>query len=164
MQHLWAPWRMAYVTNATKQDGCVFCTKTEAADEESLILHRGKLIFVMMNAYPYNCGHLLVAPYRHLADPLEMLAEEGQELLHGVRLCMLALTRAMRPEGFNIGLNIGAVSGAGIADHMHVHVVPRWGGDTNFLTVAAQTRVVPESLLDTFHRLQQVWLEDACAG
>ena len=140
MRHLWAPWRMTYVTNATKSDGCVFCAKTKASDDESLVLHRGRLVFVMMNAYPYNTGHLLVAPYRHLGDPLEMEAEEGHELFHAVQLCVRVLTRAMRPEGFNIGMNIGSVSGAGIADHLHVHVVPRWSGDTNFMAVAARAR------------------------
>jgi len=159
VHHLWAPWRMAYVAAETKPDGCIFCTKPRASDDESLIVYRGERVYVMLNAFPYNSGHLLVAPYRHLADPLEMRPEESGELLYGIRVALRALALGMRPEGFNIGLNVGAVSGAGFAEHVHVHVVPRWGGDTNFMAVAAGTRIVPEALSDTYRRLKQALLD-----
>jgi ATP adenylyltransferase len=147
---------MTYVTAEKKPDSeCIFCTKPKASDADSQILYRGEQVYVMLNAFPYNCGHLLVAPYRHLADPLDMQPEESSELMFGIRVAMRALTLAMKPEGFNIGANVGAVSGAGFADHMHVHVVPRWGGDTNFMAVAAETRIVPEALSETYRKLRE---------
>jgi len=157
VRHLWAPWRMGYVTTATGQSkGCIFCDKPAANDDESnQILYRGDSVFIMMNAFPYNSGHLLVAPYRHISDPLEMTPQESSELLYGVRVGMTALNGALRPEGYNIGVNIGKVSGAGYADHLHLHLVPRWAGDTNFMAVAAETRVVPETLHDTYRRLKK---------
>jgi len=145
---------MKYVA-AEKSDDCIFCTKPKASDDDSLIIYRGELTFVMLNAFPYNTGHLLVAPYRHLGDPLAMEPQESGELLFGIRVAMRALALAMQPEGFNIGANVGAVSGAGFADHMHVHIVPRWGGDTNFMAVAAETRIVPEALSETYRKLKQ---------
>ena len=154
MHHLWAPWRMAYVAAERKPEGCIFCSKPKAADDEALIIYRGEHVYVMLNAFPYNTGHLLVTPYRHLGDPLGLEAQESGELLFGIRVAMRALTEAMQPEGFNIGANVGAVSGAGFADHMHVHVVPRWGGDTNFMAVAAETRIVPEALAETYRKLK----------
>jgi len=157
LRHLWAPWRMGYVTTVTEQSkSCIFCDKPAANDDEAnLILYRGDSVFIMMNAFPYNSGHLLVAPYRHISDPLEMAPDESGELLYGVRVGMTALNGALRPEGYNIGANIGKVSGAGYADHLHLHIVPRWSGDTNFMAVAAETRVVPESLRDTYQRLKK---------
>lgn len=157
MDHLWAPWRMSYVT-AEKPDNCIFCSKPAQSDEEALILHRGELVFILLNTFPYNTGHLLVAPYRHIADPLEMTAQESSELMYSLRIAMETLGLAMRPEGFNIGANIGACSGAGIAAHMHVHVVPRWSGDTNFMAVTAQTRIVPEALAETHRKLKEALL------
>jgi ATP adenylyltransferase len=154
VDHLWAPWRMSYVT-AEKPENCIFCDKPAQSDEEALILHRGELVYIMLNTFPYNTGHLLVAPYRHLGDPLDMTPQESGELLYNLRIAMETLCLAMRPEGFNIGANIGACSGAGIAEHMHVHVVPRWGGDTNFMAVAAQTRIVPEALGETHRKLKE---------
>lgn len=154
MHHLWAPWRMEYVANASRPEGCIFCDKPKATDEEALIVYRAERVFVMLNAFPYNTGHLLVAPYRHLADPLDMRPEESGELLYGIRVAMRALSLCMKPEGFNIGLNVGTVSGAGFADHVHVHVVPRWAGDTNFMAVAAGTRIVPEALAETHRKLR----------
>jgi ATP adenylyltransferase len=152
---------MGYVTTATGQSkGCIFCDKPAANDDEAnLILYRGDAVFIMMNAFPYNSGHLLIAPYRHLADPLAMTPQESGELLYAIRVGVTALTGALRPEGYNIGANIGKVSGAGYADHLHLHLVPRWAGDTNFMAVAAETRVVPETLHDTFRRLQKALKE-----
>jgi len=157
LQHLWAPWRMGYVTTATEQPkGCIFCDKPAAADDEAnQILHRGDLAFVMLNAFPYNSGHLLIAPYRHLSNPLHLTPQESSELLYSIRVAITALNGALRPEGYNIGANIGKVSGAGYADHLHVHVVPRWSGDTNFMAVTAETRIVPESLEASFRRLKR---------
>jgi len=155
VDHLWAPWRMGYVA-AEQPEGCIFCTKPAAGDDEgNQILYRGDTIFLMLNAFPYNTGHLMVAPYRHLGEPLEMTPQESSELLYGIRLAIEALTAALKPHGFNIGMNVGHVAGAGYADHIHVHVVPRWSGDTNFMAVTANTRVVPEALGSTFRRLKE---------
>ncbi len=154
MRHLWAPWRMGYVT-AEQPEGCIFCTKPAAGDDDAnQILYRGDLVFIMLNTFPYNSGHLLVAPFRHLADPLDMSPQEAGELLHGVRIAVETLRDTLQPEGFNIGINVGQVAGAGYADHVHMHVVPRWAGDTNFMAITADTRVVPEALADTFRRLK----------
>ncbi len=155
MNHIWAPWRMGYVT-AEEPKGCVFCTQPAAGDDEaSQILYRGEHVFIMMNRFPYNTGHLMVAPFRHIADPLELTHEESSELLQGVRIGLEALKCVFSPEGFNLGMNIGHVAGAGFAGHIHVHVVPRWTGDTNFMAVTADTRIVPEALTETYRRLRE---------
>jgi len=155
VDHLWAPWRMSYV-DAEETEGCIFCTKPASGDDEAnQILHRGDLVFIMLNKFPYNSGHLMVAPFRHLADPLDMSPQESSELLYGIRIAIEVLRLAYQPEGFNIGMNVGHCAGAGYAGHAHVHVVPRWSGDTNFMAVAAETRVVPEALDETYRRLKQ---------
>ena len=155
VDHLWAPWRMGYVA-AEQPEGCIFCTKPAAGDDEAnQILYRGDLVFIMLNAFPYNAGHLLVAPLRHVADALEMTPQESSELLYGIRIAIEVLQASLAPEGFNIGLNLGRAAGAGYADHVHVHVVPRWTGDTNFVAVTAETRVVPEALAETYRRLKE---------
>ncbi len=155
MEHLWAPWRISYVS-AEQPEGCIFCTKPVAGDDEAnQILHRGDLICIMLNAYPYNTGHLMIAPYRHIADPLELTPQESSEILYGIRIAIEILRDAFSPEGFNIGMNVGHVAGAGYAEHVHVHVVPRWSGDTNFMAVTADTRVVPEALADSYRRLKE---------
>ena len=155
VDHLWAPWRMGYVT-AEQGDGCIFCTKPAAGDDEaSQILYRGELAFIMLNAFPYNAGHLLAAPFRHVGDALEMTPQESSELLYGIRVAIEVLRTALAPQGLNIGMNVGEAAGAGYADHLHVHVVPRWRGDTNFMAVTADTRVVPEALADTYRRLKE---------
>jgi ATP adenylyltransferase len=146
LDRLWAPWRIGYILGERPSE-CIFCSKPAAGDDErELILNRGPLSYVLMNAYPYNNGHLLVAPYEHIAD-LSGLSEE--QLIDMVRLAkgwVEILRRAMYPDGFNVGFNIGRVAGAGIEEHVHLHVVPRWNGDTNFMPVLADTRVVPQSL------------------
>ena len=155
MEHLWAPWRMGFVS-AEKPKGCIFCTKPAAGDDEAnQIVHRGDLVYVMLNTFPYNTGHLMIAPYRHVGNPLEMDAQESGELMYGVRIAIEILRESLSPEGFNIGMNIGHVAGAGYAEHVHVHVVPRWSGDTNFMAVTVDTRVVPEALADTYSRLKE---------
>lgn len=153
MEHLWALWRMEYILNE-KEKGCIFCQKpNQRRDRENLLLYRGKYNLVMMNLYPYNPGHLMVAPYRHI-NRLDMLNDE--EMLEHFRLvdrCVTVLREAMNPDGFNIGLNLGKVAGAGIEDHIHTHIVPRWNGDTNFMPVISDTRVVPEALDATYAKL-----------
>jgi ATP adenylyltransferase len=147
---------MGYVSTADQPKGCIFCLKPEARDDEAhQILVRGELVYVMMNAFPYNTGHVMVAPFRHLADPLALTPEESGGLMHYVGLALEALKTAFAPEGFNIGANIGHVAGAGFAEHLHVHVVPRWSGDTNFMAVTAETRVVPEAFAETYRKLKE---------
>ena len=155
MDHLWAPWRMGYVT-AEQPEGCIFCTKSAAdEDEANQILYRGDLVFIMLNVFPYNAGHLMIAPFRHVGEPLELSPQESSELLYGIRIGIEVLRESLSPEGFNIGMNIGHVAGAGYAEHLHVHIVPRWSGDTNFMAITADTRVVPEALADTYRRLKE---------
>ncbi|MGQ9553693.1 MAG: HIT family protein [Anaerolineae bacterium] len=153
MQHLWSPWRMAYLVGA-KVDGCILCQKlAENADEANLVVHRGKHSFIVLNLYPYNNGHLMVVPNRHVPSLENLDAEELLDLMMMVNLALAALRNSMSPGGFNIGVNLGKAAGAGIDGHVHVHVVPRWQGDTNFMPVLAETRVIPESLPDTRQRL-----------
>jgi len=153
MQNLWAPWRIEYILGK-REPYCIFCPEGDGlSDEERLILHRDRLIMVMMNKYPYNNGHLLVAPWRHLANLEELSQEEMNDLMRWVQICAMILKRVMHPEGFNIGLNLGAAAGAGVEDHLHFHVVPRWQGDTNFLTVFADVRSIPEHLKQTYGKL-----------
>ncbi|MBI3945122.1 MAG: HIT domain-containing protein [Armatimonadetes bacterium] len=157
MQRLWAPWRMEYIGEAPTP-GCIFCGKpAEARDEENFILQRGERAFVMLNAFPYNSGHLLVAPYRHTAELTRLDEEELVEMMRLSQRALRALARAYHPEGHNIGMNLGTVAGAGIADHLHLHIVPRWGGDTNFMTVLGDCRVLPEMLAASYRRLREVW-------
>jgi len=150
---LWSPWRMAYLVSE-KIEGCILCQKeAENADEANLIVHRSKHSFIVLNLYPYNNGHLMVVPNRHIPSLENLDDEELLDLMMTVNLGLAALRNAMSPEGFNIGINLGKAAGAGIDGHMHVHVVPRWQGDTNFMPVLAETRVIPECLPDTRRRL-----------
>ena len=154
MDRIWAPWRMTYIEQATKPDGCIFCDfPTQDRDAELHILHRGKLAFVILNAYPYTNGHLMVAPYRHGADMDDLTTDELAEMMLLARRCVNALKTAFGPDGFNLGMNMGRVAGAGIADHLHMHIVPRWNGDTNFMAVCGDVRVVPQHLSETYERL-----------
>ncbi|MEE8353966.1 MAG: HIT domain-containing protein [Dehalococcoidales bacterium] len=153
VEHIWAPWRMAYIMS-DKPDGCILCSKPgENDDAANLILHRSADNFVMLNAYPYNPGHLLVAPYRHVASFEELAPGELHDHIDTVSRCIRALREAFDPAGFNVGANIGKVAGAGIADHVHSHILPRWQGDVNFMPALADTRVIPEALADTYRRL-----------
>jgi ATP adenylyltransferase len=163
MERLWAPWRVEYVS-LEQPKGCIFCSKAEEErDEENHLLWRGERVFILLNAFPYNAGHLLVAPYRHVGDPLELTAEEAAELLRGVGLALRTLKHSFRPQGFNIGANLGQVAGAGVAEHVHVHIVPRWSGDTNFMAVLTDTRVIPEGLDATYRRLREELARLLCA-
>jgi ATP adenylyltransferase len=157
---------MAYIRQAAdggESEGCIFCDLlAEEADEKNHILARGSLTFVILNAFPYNPGHLMVAPYRHIADFEDLTDEELAETMAFTRTAVRALREDFGAHGFNLGMNLGTVAGAGIADHLHLHLVPRWGGDTNFMPVVGQTKVLPELLSETWQRLRprfEQWAE-----
>jgi len=156
---LWAPWRMGYIEGA-RGNGCLFCDKPcEADDRKNLILYRGPLTYVVMNLFPYASGHLMIVPYRHCADFGQLSPEESLEIMQSAQRCTQILQRAFRAEGFNIGFNLGKVAGAGIAEHVHLHVVPRWLGDTNFMPVLADTKVMPEYLEAGYEKLSPLFQE-----
>jgi ATP adenylyltransferase len=153
MKHIWAPWRIEYI-RAAKPAGCILCDKPkENHDEANYILYRGKLNFIMLNAYPYNPGHLMVAPYRHAAGLEDLTDAERDENFKLVSRGVAVLKETLKPGGFNVGANLGRIAGAGIDDHFHSHIVPRWNGDTNFITTIGDIRVVPQALADTYRSL-----------
>jgi ATP adenylyltransferase len=184
MDHLWSPWRYSYVTRAEPDERkgvpaalnawpaeedkhCVFCNliasadyailhgmNAEAADSAALIVHRGKHCFICLNAFPYATGHVLILPYQHLDSLVKLPAPAGEELMHLARRTETVLRAAYHPDGLNFGLNLGESAGAGVADHLHMHALPRWRGDTNFMTVTAETRVLPEALSATWGKLR----------
>jgi len=159
MEHIWAPWRIEYILQAkdSKTEGCILCQKSiETEDEANLILHRGKNNFIILNAYPYNPGHLMVAPYRHIGKLEDLNSEESIEHFLLIKLSIRLLKSAIEPSGFNTGMNLGRVAGAGIEDHIHTHVVPRWQGDTNFMSVLADTKVLPQALATSYTDLKKV--------
>jgi ATP adenylyltransferase len=157
MDRLWTPWRLAYVTAASTGDpGCVFCDVVARGADESLIVHQGSSCFVVLNLYPYNNGHLMVVPHRHVGRLALLTPAELDELMRLTRASEMALQELYQPHGFNMGLNLGKPAGAGVLDHLHMHVVPRWNGDTNFMTVVGETRVLPEDLAHTAERLRPV--------
>jgi ATP adenylyltransferase len=157
MERLWAPWRHAYVTSASGADlGCIFCDTSEPGRDE-LILVRGRVSFVILNLYPYNTGHLMVVPNRHVATLAATTSDEQAELMRFTRHAEMALTEAYTPQGINVGLNLGRPAGAGVLDHLHVHLVPRWNGDTNFMTVVGNVRVLPEDLGESAKRLRPIF-------
>lgn len=151
VERLWAPWRMEYILSPPA-DECVFCRAAEDA-EAHMVLFRGERALLMLNAFPYNSGHLLVAPYAHVGDIGHLSAEDLCAMTELARVAMLAMRQSMQPHGFNVGMNLGRAAGAGIEQHVHLHIVPRWDGDTNFMSVVADTRVVPESLEAIHERL-----------
>ena len=154
MEHIWAPWRMAYI-EGKKSGGCVLCEKAEStSDEENLVLCRDKYNFVMLNLYPYNPYHLMVVPYRHISAIEVMTEAERNEHFTIVSRCVEILRKELTPAGFNVGINMGSVAGAGIEDHIHTHIIPRWQGDTNFITVVSDIRVIPEALADSYRKLK----------
>lgn len=161
MDVLNAPWRMKYIDKSNKEKiDCIFCEFIkEREDEKRLILYRGKKAFVMFNAFPYNPGHLMVAPYRHTGNYDELNQEEILEINLLVQKCLKVLKKTMDPHGFNIGINMGKVAGAGFEGHVHVHIVPRWEGDTNFMPVVGETKVIPEALDVTYRKLKEAWEE-----
>ena len=154
MKQLWAPWRIEYI-RAKKPAGCVLCMKPgETDDTANYVLYRGEKNFVIMNLYPYNPGHLMVAPYRHLASLEDFSDEEIHEHMALVSRCIKVLREAFNPGGFNLGVNIGKVAGTGIENHIHTHIVPRWQGDTNFMPAIGETRVISEALDETYQKLK----------
>lgn len=156
MQSLWAPWRMQYILADKTAQGCIFCLKPQEADDtRNHVLLRGRTCYAMLNIYPYSNGHLMVVPYKHTPDLDDLAEAELADLIGMVRQCQRVLHIALKPEGYNIGVNIGEAAGAGIKEHLHIHVVPRWKGDSNFMSVTADTRVVPESLDETLRKLKQ---------
>ena len=156
-QRIWAPWRLEYVKDASKDnsDACVFCAALEAGDDEAnLIVHRGERCFVILNKFPYTNGHLMVAPYEHVAALQELDADTIAEMMSFAQRGMNALEDGYSPHGYNVGFNQGRVAGAGVEHHIHMHVVPRWGGDTNFMPVIADTRVMPQTLEQSYEALK----------
>ncbi len=163
MDRLYAPWRMAYIDQPDKdhpQDGsgCIFCDKAAQRDDDrNLVVQRGQYAFVLLNLFPYNNGHLMVAPYRHTARLDDLDDAATLELLTLAKQAQAALDRAFHPQGYNLGMNIGTVAGAGIADHLHLHVVPRWNGDTNFMPVLADVKVLPDALESSARKVREAW-------
>ena len=157
MDHLWSPWRLDYVTGAKPKSGCVFCDAVRPPDPDSLIVAEGTTCYVILNRYPYNNGHLMVVPHRHI-DRLALLSpDELQEIAVFTQRCEIVLHEAYGAPGINVGINLGQPAGAGIHEHLHVHLVPRWTGDTNFMTTVGQTRVLPEDLPSTAARLRPIF-------
>ena len=164
MDRLWSPWRLAYVTAAQHPPSeCIFCDAVAQPGAE-LVLWRGQYCFVILNLYPYNNGHLMVAPTRHINTLTSLMPEEQAELMAMARWSEMALNEAYHPQGINVGINLGKAAGAGIEDHLHVHLVPRWSGDTNFMTAVAGTRVLPEALDQTAARLRPIFARLAQAN
>lgn len=154
MQHIWAPWRMEYI-ESDKGGGCIFCDKSRSnEDEKNLVVWRGGLAFVLLNLFPYNPGHLMVAPYVHKAELADLDPAESAELFSALSFSVKVLKKTVNPDGFNIGVNLGRVAGAGVEEHIHFHVVPRWSGDTNFMPVLADIKVIPEHLQQTWKKLK----------
>lgn len=157
MQRLFAPWRMSYI-GSIPPSGCIFCDFPARRDDHAtFILHRGETCFTIMNIYPYNPGHIMVVPFRHVADYDELCDKELLEMHRTVRQWLRVIRKIMTPQGFNLGVNVGKVAGAGVAGHVHLHIVPRWNGDTNFMPVFGEVRVVPEALEATYGRLREGW-------
>ena len=159
MDRLWSPWRLEYVTGSRKDTGCVFCEAPRSPDQRFLIVHEGRLAFVILNLYPYNNGHLMVVPYRHVASLNALERDELHEIADLTQRTEAALMRAYNPQGLNVGINLGKPAGAGILEHIHVHAVPRWNGDTNFMTVVGETRVLPEDLQATAAKLRPIFAQ-----
>lgn len=164
MDKLWAPWRINYIRSDTKQRGCLFCRikKTPASlrqqekrDKKNLVIFRSRLCFVTINLFPYNNGHLMVSPYRHIKDIFDLNSEETSDLIKTLGAMKKILDKALRPQGYNIGMNIGKIAGSGIAGHLHIHIVPRWQGDINFMPVTGYTKVISQSLQELYKILRR---------
>ncbi len=160
LERLWAPHRMAYVTTASEDEGCPFCVIPQTPDESSLVVRRGRSVYAVLNLHPYNPGHLMVVPYRHVSDLEALTGEEEVELAAMTRQAVVAIRAVSSPHGFNTGLNLGGAAGGSLAAHLHQHVVPRWGGDANFMTVTAGTKVLPQLLEETRALVSAGWPMD----
>jgi ATP adenylyltransferase len=156
-KQLWAPWRLEYIREADDHEGCVFCLAAAGDDAERLVVHRGARAFVLLNRYPYASGHLMVAPFRHVGDFGELEDYEALEIHRLAEQGLGALAQEYEPQGYNLGWNLGRVAGAGVLDHVHLHVVPRWAGDTNFMPVLADVKVMPEHLAEARRKLARAW-------
>ena len=155
MDRLWTPWRYAYVSKSAPVDGCIFCAKAKPGDdEENLVVYRGERNYVLLNLYPYNNGHIMVAPYEHAATLAGVEEDTVVEMMRLARQAESILRRVYHPQGVNLGMNIGQCAGAGVADHIHMHMLPRWPGDVSFMTTVGETRVVPEDLATTWQKLR----------
>jgi len=158
MDYLWSPWRYRYVAQQLPQQGCIFCAKVQSEnDEENLVLYRGLNNYVLLNLFPYTSGHLMIAPYSHISQLSQADDATLTEMMALTRKAEQALQKAYNPEGINLGMNLGKSAGAGIADHIHMHVLPRWHADSNFMSVIAETRVLPELLTDSYHKLKPLF-------
>ena len=157
MEQLWAPWRLEYISSADERAACIFCLAHEGDDEDRLVVHRGERAFVLLNRFPYASGHLMVASYRHVGEFGELDDDEALEIHRLAEGGIAALSQVYGPQGYNLGWNLGRVAGAGVVDHVHLHVVPRWAGDTNFMPVLADVKVMPEHLAETRRKLAQQW-------
>jgi ATP adenylyltransferase len=155
MDHLWTPWRYAYVTGAAQNSGCIFCDLPEESDEQARIVHRGKDCYVVLNTYPYTNGHVMVVPYAHLDELDKLPTAAAQEMMALTQRMETVLRSLYRPDGINLGMNIGKAAGAGVAGHIHMHVLPRWVADASFLSVIGETRVLPETLEVTWERIRK---------
>jgi ATP adenylyltransferase len=156
-EQLWAPWRLQYVQRDGDDSGCVFCMKQDRPDDETYVVARGTHCYAVLNLYPYNSGHLLVVPYRHVADLTELTNDESAECQVLLQQGLAALRATSNPDGCNIGLNLGSAAGAGVAAHLHWHIVPRWSGDTNFMPVVGDIKVMPQLMTDTWQQLRDAW-------
>jgi ATP adenylyltransferase len=154
MDYLWTPWRYAYVSTADKAKACVFCEKQEANDRDALVVYRGKYCYIVLNIYPYTSGHVMIIPYQHVDSLLKLPPEAACEMIALAQKLEGILRAEYGPDGINLGMNIGKAAGAGVAGHIHMHVLPRWVADANFMTVVGETRVLPESLEQTWERLK----------
>ncbi len=158
MKRLWSPWRMKYIEKHEKESGCVFCNSQAREDNPAnLIALRGKNAYVILNLFPYTSGHLMVVPFQHKASIQDLDAETRAEMIELTSQCMDVLQKLYKPHGFNMGANIGEAAGAGVLGHVHIHIVPRWNGDTNFMSTLGETRVLPESLDDTYKRVKEAF-------
>lgn len=158
MDTLWSPWRMKYITNYDKPGECVFCTAPKLSDgPENLIIHRGQTAYVILNRFPYTSGHLMIVPFDHQNSIETLTAETRCEMMELVNEAIKVMRKVYKPQGFNVGINLGSAAGAGIAEHVHIHIVPRWSGDTNFMSTVGETRVLPEELEKTLAQLSEAW-------
>lgn len=158
MKHLWSPWRMTYIENSKNEEGCVFCNAQAQADSaKNLIAFRGKFSYVILNRFPYTSGHLMVIPFAHVATIEALDAATRAEMMELTSRCTTELRNIYKPHGFNVGINMGEAAGAGVLGHVHIHIVPRWAGDTNFMSTVGETRVLPESLEETYKRVREAF-------
>jgi ATP adenylyltransferase len=158
MKRLFSPWRMKYILKETNEEGCVFCSALAKQDgPENLIIGRGKWAFIILNKYPYTSGHVMVAPFEHKANLEDLTPEIRAEMTELTSRCIVVLKRVYRPQAFNLGANVGEAAGAGVPGHFHIHIVPRWTGDTNFMSAVGETRVLPELLEESYERIRVVW-------